>query len=63
MVGLCIAITSIAIVVWFLEKGMKIIKIRVVRWKADEGWSNERCYDYTTTWYQIIIRRETGNWN
>ena len=55
MIRVCITTTSIALIVWVLEKGMKITKIRIEGWKTDEGWSYERCNDYTTTEYQIVI--------
>ena len=55
MIGICIVTTSIALIVWFLEKGIKTTKIRIAEWKADEGWFYEKGNDYKTIGYQIFI--------
>ena len=49
MIGICIVTTSIGLIVWFLEKGIKTAKI------TDEGWSYERGSDYKTIGYQVFI--------
>lgn len=55
MIGICIVTTSIALIVWFLEKGIKTAKIRIAEWKTDEGWSYEKGNDYKTIGYQVFI--------
>ena len=58
LIGICIAITSIAHNRLIFRKGYKNYKntkIRILESKTDEGWSYERCSDYKTTGYQFFI--------
>ena len=57
LIVICVAIISIALIVWFLEKGIKITKIRIVDKKQIKG-----CYmeDEITT---LPLGENRGNWN